>query len=311
MAAFPYQHQHLAFLVDGFQPNPNTKNDVSSLLLEQETIASGAIFSPNLTHEYLQESTLHAERILETIRGDENFSEKAHFTSSINYSSAIVNHNSSSPSMVIGLDYSEEDQVTQVMTPTMGQMRKQSLPTKKVKEESNREKRNPKSSVSTNLERERPTKRQKKAPPLEHPTGYVHVRARRGEATDRHSLAERVRRERISAKMKLLQSLVPGCDQITGKALILDEIVRYVQSLKDRVGSLEAELALVNEMVINDFKVSHNMETQAWQELFSSELQLPSDLESGSSQLSSFVETSDAPNSLLQPHLTYSQQTTF
>ncbi|KAG6788011.1 hypothetical protein POTOM_004063 [Populus tomentosa] len=311
MAAFPYHHQHLAFLVDEFQPNPNTKNDVSSLLLEQETIASGAIFSPNLTHEYLQESTLHAERILETIHGDESFSEKVHFTSSINYSSAIVNHNSSSPSMVIGLDYSEEDQVTQVMNPTMGQMRKQLLPTKKVKEESNREKRNPKSSVSTNLERERPTKRQKKAPPLEHPTGYVHVRARRGEATDRHSLAERVRRERISAKMKLLQSLVPGCDQLTGKALILDEIIRYVQSLKDRVGSLEAELVLVNEMVINDFKVSHNMETQAWQELFSSELLLPSDLESGSSQLSPFVETSDAPTSLLQPHLTYSQQTTF
>jgi hypothetical protein len=128
MAAFPYQHQHLAFLVDEFQPNPNTENDVSSLLLEQETIASGAIFSPNLTHESLQESTLHAERILETIDGDENFSEKVHFTSS-----ASVNHNSSSPSMVVGLDYSEEDQVTQVMTPTMGQMRKQSLPTKKVR----------------------------------------------------------------------------------------------------------------------------------------------------------------------------------
>ena len=135
MAAFPYQHQHqhLAFLVDEFQPNPNTENDVSSLLQEQETIASGAIFSPNLTHEYLQESTLHAERILETIHGDENFSEKVHFTSTLNYSSAIVNHNSSSPSMVVGLDYSEEDQVTQVMTPTMGQMRKQSLPTKKVR----------------------------------------------------------------------------------------------------------------------------------------------------------------------------------
>jgi hypothetical protein len=61
-----------------------------------------------------------------------------------------------------------------------------------VKKESKREKRNPKSSVSTNLERERPTKRQMKVPPLEHPTGYVHVRARRGEATDSHSLAERV-----------------------------------------------------------------------------------------------------------------------
>lgn len=42
---------------------------------------------------------------------------------------------------------------------------------------------------------ERRTKRipqkQKKAPE-EPPSGYVHVRARRGEATDSHSLAERV-----------------------------------------------------------------------------------------------------------------------
>ncbi|MCL7023544.1 hypothetical protein MKW94_000499 [Papaver nudicaule] len=40
---------------------------------------------------------------------------------------------------------------------------------------------------------------------------YVHVRARRGQATDSHSLAERARREKINARMKLLQELVPGC----------------------------------------------------------------------------------------------------
>lgn len=37
----------------------------------------------------------------------------------------------------------------------------------------------------------RVAKKQKKAPE-EAPRGYVHVRARRGEATDSHSLAERV-----------------------------------------------------------------------------------------------------------------------
>ncbi|PQQ07971.1 transcription factor bHLH48-like [Prunus yedoensis var. nudiflora] len=43
---------------------------------------------------------------------------------------------------------------------------------------------------------------------------YVHVRARRGQATDNHSLAERARREKINARMKLLQELVPGCNKI-------------------------------------------------------------------------------------------------
>nr|CAB3484218.1 unnamed protein product [Digitaria exilis] len=42
---------------------------------------------------------------------------------------------------------------------------------------------------------------------------YIHVRARRGQATDSHSLAERVRRERISERMKMLESLVPGCNK--------------------------------------------------------------------------------------------------
>ncbi|KAJ6712954.1 STEROL REGULATORY ELEMENT-BINDING PROTEIN [Salix purpurea] len=266
MAAFSCQHQHLAILADEFQPNPNTRNDVSSLLPEQETIAIGPFVIPYLTHEFLQESTLNAERILETIHGDENVSEKVHLASSINYSSASVNHNSSSPPMVVGTpDYREEDQVIQAVTPTMGQMRKQSLPTRKVKRESKREKL-PKSSVSRKLERVKPTKRQKTVPPAELPAGYVHVRARRGEATDSHSLAERARREKISAKMRLLQSLVPGCDGITGKAHILDEIIRHVQSLKDRVETLEAELVLVNETAINDFKMNYNMEAQAWHE---------------------------------------------
>ncbi|KAL5975985.1 hypothetical protein ACLOJK_020315 [Asimina triloba] len=42
---------------------------------------------------------------------------------------------------------------------------------------------------------------------------YVHVRARRGQATDSHSLSERARREKINARMKLLQELVPGCNK--------------------------------------------------------------------------------------------------
>ncbi|KAL5717456.1 hypothetical protein ACHQM5_010453 [Ranunculus cassubicifolius] len=79
--------------------------------------------------------------------------------------------------------------------------------------------------------------------------GYVHVRARRGEATDSHSLAERVRRERISERLKLLQSLVPGCDKVTSKALMLDEIINYVQSLQNQVEFLSMKLASTSPMV--------------------------------------------------------------
>ncbi|XP_009795495.2 transcription factor bHLH48-like isoform X2 [Nicotiana sylvestris] len=48
---------------------------------------------------------------------------------------------------------------------------------------------------------------------------YVHVRARRGQATDSHSLAERARREKINARMKLLQELVPGCNKFLSMRL--------------------------------------------------------------------------------------------
>nr|CAD1831268.1 unnamed protein product [Ananas comosus var. bracteatus] len=78
---------------------------------------------------------------------------------------------------------------------------------------------------------------------------YVHVRARRGQATDSHSLAERARREKINARMKLLQELVPGCSKISGTALVLDEIINHVQSLQRQVEFLSMRLAAVNPRV--------------------------------------------------------------
>ncbi|WOK96644.1 transcription factor bHLH137 [Canna indica] len=81
------------------------------------------------------------------------------------------------------------------------------------------------------------------------PNGYIHVRARRGQATDSHSLAERVRREKIRERMNLLQGLVPGCDKITGKALMLDEIINYVQSLQSQVEFLSMKLASLNPLL--------------------------------------------------------------
>ncbi|KAK1412672.1 hypothetical protein QVD17_34111 [Tagetes erecta] len=87
---------------------------------------------------------------------------------------------------------------------------------------------------------------EKKTKVVEPPKDYIHVRARRGQATDSHSLAERVRREKISERMKLLQDLVPGCNKVTGKALMLDEIINYVQSLQHQVEFLSMKLATVN-----------------------------------------------------------------
>uniref|UniRef100_A0A5B6Z6Z6 Putative transcription factor bHLH49 isoform X1 n=1 Tax=Davidia involucrata TaxID=16924 RepID=A0A5B6Z6Z6_DAVIN len=82
---------------------------------------------------------------------------------------------------------------------------------------------------------------------------YIHVRARRGRATNSHSLAERVRREKISERMKFLQDLVPGCSKVTGKAVMLDEIINYVQSLQRQVEFLSMKLATVNPRL--DFNI--------------------------------------------------------
>ncbi|KAL6865169.1 hypothetical protein ACP4OV_016320 [Aristida adscensionis] len=83
----------------------------------------------------------------------------------------------------------------------------------------------------------------------EPPAGYIHVRARRGQATDSHSLAERLRREKIGEKMKMLESLVPGCDKVTGKAQMLDEIISYVQLLQNQVEFLSMKVASLDPML--------------------------------------------------------------
>ncbi|MQM00279.1 hypothetical protein Taro_033007 [Colocasia esculenta] len=80
----------------------------------------------------------------------------------------------------------------------------------------------------------------------DHKEGYVNLPAKRGRAMNSHSLAERVRREKISQRMKFLQDLVPGCSKITGKAVMLDEIINYVQSLQQQVEFLSMKLATVN-----------------------------------------------------------------
>ncbi|XP_039800432.1 transcription factor BHLH094-like isoform X2 [Panicum virgatum] len=70
----------------------------------------------------------------------------------------------------------------------------------------------------------------KKPAPQEPPKqDYIHVRARRGQATDSHSLAERV----------------------IGKASALDEIINYIQSLQCQVEFLSMKLEAVNAHMNN------------------------------------------------------------
>ncbi|KAM7279150.1 hypothetical protein ACFE04_006284 [Oxalis oulophora] len=70
----------------------------------------------------------------------------------------------------------------------------------------------------------------------------IHVRAKRGQATDNHSLAERLRREKINQKLRCLQELVPGCNRTMGMVMILEEIINYVHSLQNQVEFLSMEL---------------------------------------------------------------------
>ncbi|KAL9672206.1 hypothetical protein QQ045_028456 [Rhodiola kirilowii] len=94
-------------------------------------------------------------------------------------------------------------------------------------------------------------------------TDYIHVRARRGQATDSHSLAERVRRENISERMMTLQALVPGCDKVTGKALMLDRIITYIQSLQSQVQYLSMRLASMSPIYDSETRQDETTEQAA------------------------------------------------
>ncbi|KAH9302581.1 hypothetical protein KI387_014164, partial [Taxus chinensis] len=61
------------------------------------------------------------------------------------------------------------------------------------------------------------------------------IRAKRGCATHPRSIAERVRRTRISERMRKLQELVPNMDKQTNTADMLDEAVEYIKLLQRQV----------------------------------------------------------------------------
>ncbi|KAG8370750.1 hypothetical protein BUALT_Bualt13G0016000 [Buddleja alternifolia] len=89
------------------------------------------------------------------------------------------------------------------------------------------------------------------------PTIRPRVRARRGQATDPHSIAERLRREKIAERIRALQELVPSVNK-TDRAAMLDEIVDYVKFLRlqvkvlsmSRLGGAGAVAPLVTDIPI-------------------------------------------------------------
>ncbi|KAE8683593.1 bHLH130 protein [Hibiscus syriacus] len=64
------------------------------------------------------------------------------------------------------------------------------------------------------------------------------IRAKRGCATHPRSIAERVRRTRISERMRKLQELVPNMDKQTNTADMLDLAVEYIKELQKQFKTL-------------------------------------------------------------------------
>ncbi|KAJ0094807.1 hypothetical protein Patl1_17016 [Pistacia atlantica] len=303
MAAFSYNQQQ--FVLDSFLV-PNTSNNMLMHSISHDnhnstqttTFTTETCFPhipPNHHHQSLQEIPLHPQ-IHETSTVKLSSSCTSSTTTDLSF---IVKQGSVSSAMVGEL--AGGDQVSQVGFSSMDKKRKSmEMKVEMVGKGDEKERKysgNPRKAEDRRVKRA--PKKQKKVPE-EVPSGFVHVRARRGQATDSHSLAERVRRQKISVRMKLLQSLVPGCDKVTGKALILDEIIKYVQTLQSQVEYLAAKLTSVNP-TFNDFDLDFDTNTLTQEKTCCLDFQLPHVLESNSTQLTSFPEKITTLNSQLLP----------
>ncbi|KAM5570615.1 hypothetical protein ABKV19_011321 [Rosa sericea] len=132
-------------------------------------------------------------------------------------------------------DVSSEDESSKMVSTSSANGLKDSSGKRMKLEGSRNENSNSKAEVETSSGADDKPEEQSTKPSEPPKQDYIHVRARRGQATDSHSLAERARREKISERMKILQDLVPGCNKVIGKALVLDEIINYIQSLQRQV----------------------------------------------------------------------------
>ncbi|GAB4860365.1 hypothetical protein Ancab_035523 [Ancistrocladus abbreviatus] len=242
MAAFSYQHP--PFHVASVLP-PNTTIQMPSSLDESNNFSfdiDPSFFNEICSSGEAMDCSLleHTSCVEQGLKVDNEPSEKP----STGSSSIIVDK----------LEYSC-DQATQnwAQMDKKRKVNKEGSPSISANSKEVQERRRKKQKKDNQVEEKqvRVDKKDKNKAQEEAPTGYVHVRARRGQATDSHSLAERVRREKISERMKMLQALVPGCDKVTGKALMLDEIINYVRSLQNQVEFLSMKLASLNPMLYN------------------------------------------------------------
>ncbi|XP_042953756.1 transcription factor bHLH137-like isoform X2 [Carya illinoinensis] len=265
MAAFSYEH-HLPFLLENSLFLPSSPIKIMSSFVEENINPNG--FSQFYPHESIQE--IPADFGVYQSSFLEHSSKGAYFSDN---EASLTKKQISTESSTVVDKLDSGDQVTQKVTPMVKKRSNRngaSLNCAQPKDLTEGKTKKQKKCKGTQTEKEKPkAEKEQKKVAKEPPTGYVHVRARRGQATDSHSLAERVqfilktphgldprvsyhcrkvRREKISERMKILQGLVPGCDKVTGKALMLDEIINYVQSLQNQVEFLSMKLTSVNSM---------------------------------------------------------------
>ncbi|KAG5537271.1 hypothetical protein RHGRI_024651 [Rhododendron griersonianum] len=210
MSAFSHQHQ--PFLLDSSFSTPI--KIMSGLLEEPNTPFFSQFFYPP---EPVHQIPVH------------------HFSTSCLENSTKVDAgiNDDDSSSVVDVKAESGEQITQKLIP-MDKKRKNrdgSAQSKDAREVKGKKQKRCNGGMEGDEEKKTNKAGNKKKLNEEAPTGFIHVR-----------------REKISERMKLLQALVPGCDKVTGKALMLDEIINYVQSLQNQVEFLSMKLASVNPM---------------------------------------------------------------
>nr|AKN09654.1 basic helix-loop-helix transcription factor [Salvia miltiorrhiza] len=194
-------------------------------------------------HPFLLDSLFHPNATTIDAIANNNHLSSHNFNPSF-----LPNMDNNSSSIVTDHKHESNDQITQNFITPMDNKKRKCKSRSSANSAQSKDKREVKGKKQKKIKDDEEKKNNSKEIKAAEAAGYIHVRARRGQATDSHSLAERVRRERISERMKLLQTLVPGCDKVTGKALMLDEIINYVQSLQNQVEFLSMKLASVNPM---------------------------------------------------------------
>ncbi|CAN6578649.1 unnamed protein product [Malus baccata var. baccata] len=214
MAAFSYQNLHHLSLLDSiFFPNAPTTNSINT----DSNFSQSFYPSEPFTQEIQADNN---SRAVESSCTMDHSSTKVAFSDNENDPSVTKNKSTES-STVVDVDGIEiGDQVTQKVTP-MGKKRKSrtgssfnSAQSKGTKEQNGKKQKKIDGGTKKDEEKKIKSDEEDQVKVREGPpTGYIHVRARRGQATDSHSLAERVRRQKISERMKMLQRLVPGCDK--------------------------------------------------------------------------------------------------